>query len=701
MKMNLSAHGFAGAIRDARAAGRTAQVLATLASLSLLSVSTSASAQPANDSCASATTISATPYTDSENTTAATTDPQDPAPPDPSCVIGPCSDPVPACQGKSVWYVFTAPSAGIVVADTFDSDYDTILSAYTGSCGSLQGVPDGCLGGPNAGHECTSDFNCPDSTCNIGCNDDDPLDGSQSRVSFEAGAGVTYSFMISAYNNDGGGLVLHVDFTAIASPTATPTSAPTNQPTDTPTLPHTATATATDTPTQTPTDTPTAVPTATSTAAPTSTPTQTTTSTPTRSSTPIQTTSSTPTRSSTPTQTTTSTPTRSSTPTQTVTSTPTRSSTPTQTASSTPTQTPSASPSRTATVTQPIAPTATATSSVTQPPGITPTLTPTPLSTATHAVSGHVRYYGNASPVEAVEVHLNDTASQMVSTDASGGFGFNGVSETTWTLEPRKQGGTGSAITTLDAVFVLQGVVGLRQLDSTQQLACDTSGDGMLTTIDAVLVLQYVVGLLPSFPVAQTCASDWGFVPVPAAAPNQRLIQPQVATGTCQGGAIAFEPLVSDANDQDFSAVLFGDCSDNWQPSPGVMEAKLASRSSGPASVRLGRIHRGRGDGVRFPLVLESPDPFQAFDARVTYDPSTLRLTGIRAVNGARHALFQYNATVPGVVRIALASAEPMAGGGAATLLLDFERRSARRLTRPRIRSAAVDERPATLPGEE
>ncbi len=196
-------------------------------------LSVSASAQLTNDSCASGKTISATPYADNEVTTAATIDLQDPAP---QCVLGPCADPDGLCRGKSVWYVFTAPSAGTVRADTLDSDYDTVLSAYTGSCGSLQPLPDVCVGGANGNQPCTSDFDCPSSKCNIGCNDDDPLDGAQSVVSIQMSSATTYHFMVSAFNNDGGNLVFHLSFLS-APNSATPTTSVPPTATPTPTAP--------------------------------------------------------------------------------------------------------------------------------------------------------------------------------------------------------------------------------------------------------------------------------------------------------------------------------------------------------------------------------------------------------------------------------------------------------------------------------
>jgi len=57
--------------------------------------------------------------------------------------------------------------------------------------------------------------------------------------------------------------------------------------------------------------------------------------------------------------------------------------------------------------------------------------------------------------------------------------------------------------------------------------------------------------------------------------------------------------------------------------------------------------------------------------------------------------MVQVNSSVAGTLVIALASAEPIAGSEAPTLLLDFEHRRAGRTAAPRLHSASVDERPA------
>jgi Matrixin len=169
-----------------------------------------------NDACANAISIDAAPYSNTQITTAATSEPSDPS-------VG-CGN---GSRAKSVWYRFTAPSNGSLTATTFGANYDTILAAYVGSCGAFSPVPGGC-------------------------NDD--TSGRQSRISFQATAGTTYSFITTAYSNNGGSLVFQLTFQGVGN-TATPTATLTPRP-----------------PTPTYTSGPPATPTATS-AAPTATPT--------------------------------------------------------------------------------------------------------------------------------------------------------------------------------------------------------------------------------------------------------------------------------------------------------------------------------------------------------------------------------------------------------------------------------------------
>ena len=116
---------------------------------------------PSNDDFDNATVIAGLPFQDSLDTTEATT-----AADDPDC----------AGNGHTVWYAFTPGADVTITANTSGSDYDTTLSAYTGSRGALE---------------------------QVACNDDS---GSlQSRIVFAATSGTTYFFMVGSFFDSPGG----------------------------------------------------------------------------------------------------------------------------------------------------------------------------------------------------------------------------------------------------------------------------------------------------------------------------------------------------------------------------------------------------------------------------------------------------------------------------------------------------------------
>jgi hypothetical protein len=84
---------------------------------------------PPNDDFDQATVVSALPFTNEMDTTEASSASDDPT----------------DCGGmggeKSVWYVFTPSHDLMVQADTYGSEYETFITAYTGVRGSLSFVP--------------------------------------------------------------------------------------------------------------------------------------------------------------------------------------------------------------------------------------------------------------------------------------------------------------------------------------------------------------------------------------------------------------------------------------------------------------------------------------------------------------------------------------------------------------------------------
>ena len=108
---------------------------------------------PEHDAVTSATMVIGLPFASAANTAEATNAVDDPF----------CS----RDDAATVWYAWQAPATAWVTADTFGSDYDTILSAYSQSNGTLT---------------------------QVGCGDD-AGGGPQSQVTFLAEAGRVYYFM--------------------------------------------------------------------------------------------------------------------------------------------------------------------------------------------------------------------------------------------------------------------------------------------------------------------------------------------------------------------------------------------------------------------------------------------------------------------------------------------------------------------------
>jgi len=121
---------------------------------------------------------------------------------------------------------------------------------------------------------------------------------------------------------------------------------------------------------------------------------------------------------------------------------------------------------------------------------------------------------------------------------------------------------------------------------------------------------------------------------------------------------------------QDFRAILFGDCTGNWQPSG--FSGRGAALGAPPAAVHVGPLVQRHGR-VRVPLYVEAPNGFLTMDAELHYDPTQLIGRGVHRVGAARGALIATNIREPGRVRIALAGATRLAAG--AVLVLEFDTR--------------------------
>lgn len=145
--------------------------------LTIMAAGPASAAVPTNDDFANATVVLGPSFTDATvNTTEATTQATDPA----NC----------AGAAHSVWYAYTADGAGSASFDTFGSGFDTALSAYTGTEGSLT---------------------------LIACNDDSN-NTLQSQITFDVTSGTTYYIMVVGCCGAFGNLVVNADLPVPETP---------------------------------------------------------------------------------------------------------------------------------------------------------------------------------------------------------------------------------------------------------------------------------------------------------------------------------------------------------------------------------------------------------------------------------------------------------------------------------------------------
>ncbi len=313
--------------------------------------------------------------------------------------------------------------------------------------------------------------------------------------------------------------------------------------------------------------------------------------------------------------------------------------------------TPSTTPPPTAT---PIATRPPPTPNASATPTRTGTATVTRTPTVAASVAGRVRYYRGDRGVGGV------TLAGATST-ADGTFTVATGLDAAVTLLPQRLGGFNGGVTALDAAHILQAVAGLRRLDASQALACDTTGNGTLSTVDATRILEFSVGMRARLPVAQACASDWLFLPEPAAAAGQTVTQPSLH-GACTPGAVTFAALPASAAGQDFRAALFGDCTGNWQAGTALRRVRAAAPR---IAIGPGRVVRRQ---LRVPVRVRGGDGL-ALELALGVDAARAALRGVR-VGAMRPDIALLTAHDGTTARVAIVSAT---GLGALRLTLLFE----------------------------
>ncbi len=287
-------------------------------------------------------------------------------------------------------------------------------------------------------------------------------------------------------------------------------------------------------------------------------------------------------------------------------------------------------------------------------------------------LSGTVKYFQGNRPVPGAELDLVGVGAQSASSNAGGAFSFPTVQTGAYTLTPDKSDQVVD-ITAYDASLILQAAAGKRTLTTNQRLAADVNRNGAVTAMDASYVLEKSVGLLTGLFPGAGCS--W-------------LFSPAERTYPLLNGNLA---------NQDFTAILLGDVSGNWDGLSGGGGEGEGGRGEGdpgdPVVLTLPDVPGQTGGTVAVPLQIAlGGAEVHALDLRLSYDSAQLTLLGVTAGAAAEGIAWAANTSRTGVIRIGMASSSAWSQEGD-LLTLSFQVTGSLATPAPvSFQSASVDE---------
>ncbi|MFN0278423.1 MAG: choice-of-anchor Q domain-containing protein [Pyrinomonadaceae bacterium] len=301
----------------------------------------------------------------------------------------------------------------------------------------------------------------------------------------------------------------------------------------------------------------------------------------------------------------------------------------------------------TPTSTNTFTPTNTATNTATSTATNTATNTPTPTPTPTVAISGTVTY-GNAIPAATrfvSNVLISGAGSPNVSTTTSfpgGTYSLTGFGSGSYTVTPTKTGAINGSITSFDAARISQHAASINSLTGNQLIVADVSGNSAITSFDAAQVAKYSVGP-PFLPPGIGSTSTWIFIP---ASRNYPSVSSSIAG-------------------QDYSALLMGEVSGNWQNSA-ARSSHGPKRDTAVAAPQL--VTQADGE-VLIPISAQGAANKEiiSYEFDLRYDPTVIQPqaepVSVEA-SASRGLSFAFNAEEAGLLRVAVYGPMPIEENG-------------------------------------
>jgi hypothetical protein len=252
-----------------------------------------------------------------------------------------------------------------------------------------------------------------------------------------------------------------------------------------------------------------------------------------------------------------------------------------------------------------------------------------------YSISGVIDFW-NGSVVHGTTLSLSGSQDYSTQSDPHGMYTIAGVLSGDYTLTPSKSDDV-NGISSYDASLVLQHDAGLIVLAEYAFLAGDVNKNGSVTSMDAYYILQYVVDLISlPFPGADVV---WDYLP------SER----------------TYSELSSDMNDQDFTAILLGDPSGSW--SSDNFNAFIPHSEATGGILRLEASEPDQEGIVSVQVMLDQIDsPVYSLDLHLSYDADLATILDIEKTDPTTDWLMMANMLEPGILRIGMASSEPLEG---------------------------------------
>ena len=253
-------------------------------------------------------------------------------------------------------------------------------------------------------------------------------------------------------------------------------------------------------------------------------------------------------------------------------------------------------------------------------------------------VGGAVLYGVSGEPVPQVALALSGMQNANTTTDAQGAYHFNLTGSGPITVTLSKTDDAGSALSALDAAWILQCTVNLRPSAACPLAASDSSGDGQVSAYDAALLARHLVG----FTAPPSAAGQWRFTP-----PSR-----------------SYPALTTDLPQEDYTAYLVGDVTGNWASEGTVRSATTDGQTIVSSSIT------ERGTQVHMAVRVGLAAPVLGYQLTVQHNPATVQFSTIEQTS-LPNAGWQVltNESAPGLVRVVAYGVAPLALPADAPLL--------------------------------